>query len=105
MPWWAALLFVVGLGGALALVAAMLRETPETGAGKVVALFFGWAYALAWFAPWLLVYAAIQFSAAAMQVATPNKVTGPNAGGPRQLPMRTSLTARVGQFCRWPIAN
>ena len=61
MPWWAALLLVVGLGWALALVAAMLRETPERGAGKVVALFFGWAYALAWFTPWLLVYAVIQF--------------------------------------------
>ncbi|MCW5550576.1 MAG: hypothetical protein KIS67_00280 [Verrucomicrobiae bacterium] len=30
----------------------------------------------------------------------PNQVTGPNAGGPRQLPIPTSLAARVGQFCR-----
>jgi hypothetical protein len=29
-----------------------------------------------------------------------NKVTGPNAGGPRQLSLRTPLTARVGQFYR-----
>ena len=28
----------------------------------------------------------------------PNKGTGPNAGGPRQFPISTSLTARVGQF-------
>jgi hypothetical protein len=34
--------------------------------------------------------------------ATPNKITGPNAGGPRQFPIRTSLAARVGQFGRWP---
>lgn len=31
----------------------------------------------------------------------PNLITGPNAGGPRQFPIRTSLTARVGQFRRW----
>ena len=31
----------------------------------------------------------------------PNKITGPNAGGLRQLPIPTSLAARVGQFCRW----
>ena len=30
----------------------------------------------------------------------PNKVTGPNAGGPRQLPMLTHWAARVGQFWR-----
>jgi len=29
-----------------------------------------------------------------------NKITGPNAGGLRQLPMRTPMAARVGQFCR-----
>jgi hypothetical protein len=61
MPWWTALLLVVGLGWVLALVAAMLRETPEGGAGHVGALFFGWAFALIWFTPWLLVYAVIQF--------------------------------------------
>jgi len=32
---------------------------------------------------------------------TPNKITGPNAGGPRQFPIRTPLAARVGQFWRW----
>ena len=31
----------------------------------------------------------------------PNKVTGANAGGPRQLPMRTHWAARIAQFCRW----
>jgi len=31
-----------------------------------------------------------------------NQITGPNAGGPRQLAIRTPLAARVGQFCRWP---
>ena len=29
-----------------------------------------------------------------------HKITGPNAGGPRQFPIRTPLAARVGQFCR-----
>ena len=32
---------------------------------------------------------------------TANKITGPNAGGRRQFPIRTPLPARVGQFCRW----
>jgi hypothetical protein len=32
-----------------------------------------------------------------------NQITGPNAGGPRQFPIRTSLAARAGQFCRWPM--
>ena len=31
----------------------------------------------------------------------PNKITGPNAGGPRQFPIQTPLAARVGQFWRW----
>ncbi len=31
---------------------------------------------------------------------TPNKVTGPNAGGPRQFTIWTRLPARVGQFRR-----
>jgi hypothetical protein len=30
------------------------------------------------------------------------KITGPNAGGPRQFPIRTPPTARVGQFWRSP---
>lgn len=36
-----------------------------------------------------------------MTDAWPNKVTGPNAGGPRQLPIPTPLAARAGQFLRW----
>jgi hypothetical protein len=35
-----------------------------------------------------------------MQQSWPNKITGPNAGGPRQFPIRTPLAARVGQFWR-----
>ena len=31
---------------------------------------------------------------------TANQITGPNAGGPCQLPIRTPLAARVGQFRR-----
>ena len=31
----------------------------------------------------------------------PNKITGANAGEPRQLPMRTRWAARVAQFGRW----
>ncbi len=61
MPWWAVFSIVVGLGWALVLVSAMLRETTEGGAGHVGALFFGWAFVLVWFAPWLLVYALLQF--------------------------------------------
>jgi hypothetical protein len=29
---------------------------------------------------------------------TANKITGPSAGGPRQIPIRTPLTARIAQF-------
>jgi len=61
MPWWAVFSIVVGLGWALVAVGAMLRETTEGGAGHVGALFFGWAFVLIWFAPWLLVYGVIQF--------------------------------------------
>ncbi|MFM1767942.1 MAG: hypothetical protein RJA22_471 [Verrucomicrobiota bacterium] len=60
MPWWLGCLLVVFLGWALILATAMLSETPESGAGKVFALFLGWAYAVAWFIPWLLVYGVIQ---------------------------------------------
>jgi hypothetical protein len=35
---------------------------------------------------------------ALMTTFAPNKITGPNAGGPRQFPTRTPLAARVGQF-------
>jgi hypothetical protein len=31
----------------------------------------------------------------------PNQITGPNAGGPRQFPIRTLLAARAGQFHRY----
>ena len=30
----------------------------------------------------------------------PNKITGANAGGPHQLPVRTLWAARIAQFCR-----
>ena len=60
MPWWAAFLTAVGLGWALMIVGAMLKESSEGGAGHVGALFFGWALALIWFVPWLLVYAIVQ---------------------------------------------
>lgn len=60
MPWWPACLLSVLLGWALILATAMLSETPENGAGKVFALFFGWAYVVVWFVPWLLVYGVIQ---------------------------------------------
>ena len=48
------------LGWGLVLLSAMLNETKNGGAGNVFALFFGWAIALIWLAPWLLVYAVIQ---------------------------------------------
>ena len=62
MPWWAVFLIIVGLGWALVVVGAMLRETPEGGAGHVFALFFGWAFVLIWFAPWLLIYGVVQLA-------------------------------------------
>ena len=31
----------------------------------------------------------------------PNSITGANAAGPRQFPVRTSLAARAAQFQRW----
>src|ERR1039458_6132444 len=36
-----------------------------------------------------------------MKYSWPNKITGPNAGGPRQFPPRAPLPARVGQFWRY----
>ena len=30
----------------------------------------------------------------------PNKITGANAGGPRQFTIRAHWAARVGEFCR-----
>jgi len=33
-----------------------------------------------------------------MRSYPPNKITGPNVGGPRQLPIPMPLAARVGQF-------
>ena len=35
-----------------------------------------------------------------IEMGMSNKITGPNAGGPRQFPIPTPLAARVGQFCR-----
>lgn len=61
MPWWAAFLLVVGLGWGLLWVGAMVNETAHGGSGHVGALFLGWAIMLAWFSPWLLGYALIQF--------------------------------------------
>ena len=37
---------------------------------------------------------------AAALAALFNQITGPNAGGPRQFPIRTSLAIRAGQFWR-----
>ena len=79
MPWWAVFAVVVVLGWPLALAIAALNETPDQGASKVFALFFGWAFALAWFLQWLLVYGVIQLvrrlvaaKRKAHQVAPPN---------------------------------
>ncbi len=35
-----------------------------------------------------------------MKTKSPNKITRANAGGPRQLSLRTRWVARVAQFCR-----
>jgi hypothetical protein len=34
-----------------------------------------------------------------------NKITRANAGGRRQLPIRTRLAARIAQFCRWAVSR
>ena len=61
MPWWLAFLTVVIPGWALVIVLAALNETPDGGAAKVFALFFGWGFVLVSFAPWLLIYGLIQW--------------------------------------------
>ena len=38
-------------------------------------------------------------------VTPPNKIIGPNVGGPRLFSIRTSLAARVGQFWRYSSAS
>jgi hypothetical protein len=60
MPWWAVVLIAVAGGWAVALVSAMLNEGPESGAGHVGALFFGWAIAFLWFLPWWILYGVVQ---------------------------------------------
>ncbi len=60
MPWWAVMAVSILGGWALILVAAALSETPDRGAPKVFALFFGWAYSLVWLVPWLVVYGIVQ---------------------------------------------
>ena len=40
-----------------------------------------------------------------MNAKLPNKITGANAGGSGQLPMRTRWAARVAQFWRWAITE
>jgi hypothetical protein len=52
---------MVLLGWILVFAMALLSETPERGAGKVFALYFGWAYAIVWFSPWVLAYGVMQF--------------------------------------------
>lgn len=59
MPWWAVVPIAVGGGWVLALASAMLKDGPESGAGHVGALFFGWALALLWFLPWWIVYGVV----------------------------------------------
>jgi len=60
MPWWAVFGVTVVFGWGLAVASAMVHEGPDTGAGHVGALFFGWALALLWLMPWLIVYAVAQ---------------------------------------------
>lgn len=60
MPWWAVFGVTVGIGWGLAVASAWIHEGPDTGAGHVGALFFGWALALLWLLPWLIVYAIVQ---------------------------------------------
>ena len=60
-PWGVAFAVVIVAQWAIVLGAAMLNETPETGAAKVFALFFGWAYGLAWSTLWFGGYGVLQF--------------------------------------------
>ncbi len=61
MPWWAVFTTTLGLGWGLALASALVNDSPVSGAGHVGALFLGWALALVWLVPWLLVYGAVQW--------------------------------------------
>jgi len=54
MPSWTASLVVATLGWLLWLGAALTADQENSGAPEVFAVFFGWAFALLWFAPWLL---------------------------------------------------
>ena len=59
--WWMVGVLQIVLGAILVLAVAILKETPDSGAAKVFALFFGWAYALIWFLPWLALYGLVQW--------------------------------------------
>lgn len=59
IPWWAAFTTTAGLGWVFVLGATLAMETPDDGAKRVFALFFGWLYGLVWFLPWLAAYGAV----------------------------------------------
>ncbi len=72
LPWWAVVTLMVGAGWGLVLGAAILAETPERGsAAMVFGLFFGWVFALIWFAPWLALYGFVSLLRRRFKRSTP----------------------------------
>jgi len=78
LPWWALIPLVIVFGWFLTLCGAALGETPDSGAGKVFALFFGWAYAVAWFIPALAIYAIVQLARRLMAIRKPLRRSAPS---------------------------
>jgi hypothetical protein len=60
--WWLGGLAVVVGEWALVVVAAAARETPDTGAAKVIALLFGWIYGAIWLCLCWAAYAAVRLA-------------------------------------------
>lgn len=82
MPWWAVFGVTVLLGWSLAVASALVHEGPDTGAGHMGALFFGWALALLWLMPWLTVYAIAQGLRRLLRRRIPGNPVRPDPSAP-----------------------
>ena len=82
MPWWAVFGVTVALGWSLAVASALVHEGPDTGAGHMGALFFGWALVLLWLMPWLIVYAVVQGLRGLFTRRTPVRPVPPDPSAP-----------------------
>ena len=82
MPWWAVFGVTVVLGWGLAMASALVHEGPDTGAGHMGALFFGWALALLWLVPWLIAYAVTQGLRRLLRRRIPGNPVRPDPSAP-----------------------